>query len=395
MNVKTEFQKRTFQTPFVYKLVEGITTLMMPIGHVIAGGSIFSTLFIMYLLHAMASLSFHLFPSELTYWLDVCMINFLIMERVYFISGNLFVYPIYLTSMFMETIKSHVHIIVRVLLLILFVSSFDMYDVSLWIICFITFIQSFYYCVHGDAFKTTLTCCLYHFYLGVLSALEVRHHPSITIIMITERFDLLFRFCMYYLFLFYVVYGITDKPKRLRNVMTLLSATILTPLSFYEIWWQIQSPQHIYQDEIQTGMVLWFISYAIVDLIVGSIFYPQYTTLLEAWLHHIGFTLTLTYYLRVEKLTLCCMCMVIETSTVVLSLFKIFYDCPWILWLRDNHFTWMFCLFRIWFPTFFILYFYNLLVDNLAIFVYVINMILNSYWLRKQYILSKNNSRNK
>lgn len=393
MIVKIEFQQRTFQTPFVYKLAEGITTLMMPIGHVIAGGNVYSILFFIYSLHACTSFCFHLFPSEITYWVDVCMMNLLIMERFYSITGIVWVYPMYLISMLIEPVKSYKYILGRVVIVISILSCFNIYDICLWMICILTFIQSFYYSVYGHIFKTTLTFCLYHLYLGILSALEVRHHK---LMFTTALMPTMLRFSAYYVFLFYIVYSITDNPKRLRNVLSLMASIILTPLSFYQAWCQFFSfPHHIYQDDIQIPMVLCFMAYAIMDMIMGLFFYPQYMTFLEAWLHHIGFTLTLTYYLRVEKLTLCCMCMVIETSTILLSLFKIFYDYAWILWLRDNHFTWMFCLFRIWFPTFFMFYFYNLLVDNLAIFFYIINMILNTYWLRKQYILSKNNSRNK
>lgn len=392
MIVKTDYQKRSVQAPLAYCMWEGATTFILPIGHVIGGGNVGSVLFLVYLLHGCASFCFHLFPSEITYWVDVCMINLLIMERVYTITGLVWIYPIYVTSMLMEPIKSYTYIIGRVMVFISIFSCLDIYDVCLWVVCLLTFIQSFYYAVRGHASKTTLTCCLYHLYLGILSALEVRHHKPTSA---TGFMTTLLRFCMYYVFVFYVVYNITDNPKRLRNVLTLLSAVVLTPLSFYEAWCQFLSPHHIYKDEIQIPMVLWFMAYAIVDLIVGSFFYPQYTTLLEAWVHHIGFLLTLSYYLlsNEQVVVFCCMSMVVETSTIILCLFKIFHDCDWILRIRDKHFVWMFCLFRMWFPTFFILYFYNLLVDNFTLSVYITNMVLNAYWLSK--ILTKKNPRNK
>lgn len=197
------FKERPFQTPLLYRWMEGVTSLSMTIGFVIGGGCVSSTLFLFYILHSIFSFGFHMFPSALTYYLDTRFIDLIAMERAYNISQNLWVYPAYLATMFLEQ-KTHSHwwVVVRIMctILILATPQFSIYYFFMWVLCLFTFIQSCSYMMKKNVFKTTLTCCLYHLYLGVVSTLEVSYYKNNE----NNWMEQLLRYCCYLTFVFYV-----------------------------------------------------------------------------------------------------------------------------------------------------------------------------------------------
>lgn len=190
-------------------------------------------------------------------------------------------------------------------------------------------------------------------------------------------------YCYWYIMVAYISIQYTLNPKRLRSILTLASSSILTPLSFYQCLRQFQQPHEIYKSYMQAQMILFYLAYCVVDTVFVNICAPNYFGLLEGWFHHIFTGIWALYYLDHEIMVAISMGMIIETSTIVMALFRIFYDANWALFLRDYVFYYMFIVFRLILPNYFMYYFYHLFADPLAVFLLGLNTLVNLYWLLK------------
>lgn len=377
---KILFPERPFKTPLFYRLLEGLTSFSMLIGFLMGGGHPMSFLFFFYVLHSLASFCFHLFPSQLTYFLDVSMIDWITMERGYMKSHNLWLYAGYLALMFAENTKTHWGLMVRVVLMIIFTPIHNsVYYICMWLLVLLTFFQSCRYVLKKDAFRTTLTCCLYHLYLGVVSYMETIHYDWGYTMSRTEKFA---KYCAYFLFISCVMTHLTKSPKRLRSILSFMTATILSPLSFLEIYMEISSGHH--NDEIQFFMANFYMAYVVVDVLIGMLYYPEYLTFLEGWLHHFGTFLIVYYgyYINPMKRIRVCILLIVETPSIILFLSRIFYDVLWIKKLKKTIFYPSFFMFRIVAPIFLVLYL-QLLSDVYDFLIIGSFTSLNFYWLVK------------
>lgn len=190
-------------------------------------------------------------------------------------------------------------------------------------------------------------------------------------------------YCWLYIMVAFGAINTTLNPKRLRSVLTLVCSSVLTPLSFYQTIRQFQQPHVIYKSVMQTHMILFYLAYCLVDTIFANVCCPEYFSLLEGWIHHISTGLGALYYLNHEKQVAVCICFILETSTIVMSLFRIFYDKEWALFLRDNVFRIMFVIFRLVLPNYFMYYFYDLIADSISLSMIGLNTAVNMYWLQK------------
>lgn len=197
---KILFPERPFTTPFLYRFFEGVTSFSMSIGFLVGGGQIRSSLFFFYLLHALASFSFHLFSSELTYFLDISMIDLLTMERGYTKSHNLWIYPCFIAMMLTENTKTQWGLMIRIGLVLIFTPVKSIYYICLWFISLLSFLQSCRYTLKKDVFRTTLTCCLFHLYLGCVSYMETTQY---NFEYEQHRIQKLLRYCFYLVFIFH------------------------------------------------------------------------------------------------------------------------------------------------------------------------------------------------
>ena len=468
------FPERPFTTPFLYRFFEGLTSFSMSIGFLVGGGQIRSSLFFFYLLYSLASFSFHLFPSELTYFLDISMIDLLTMERGYTTSHNLWIYPFYIAMMLAEKKKTQWGLMIRVGLVLIFTSIKSIYYICFWFISLLTFLQVCRYTLKKDVFRTTLTCCLFHLYIGCVSYMETthynfdykqhriekllryyfflvfvfhtstlitdnKHHVNCVLTFITsvvltpfalyetwvqcktpsfQHMDALqedmvlyhiylpvtsalevamyvkeitntsdgfLRYCAYFLFLSFVMTRMTQNPKRLRSILSLTTALVLSPLSFIEIYREVFFGESG-GEEIQYFMSHFYMAYVVVDLSIGMIYYPEYFTFLEGWLHHIGTFLFVYYgyYVDPMKRTRVCVQLVVETPSIILFLSRIFYDVPWIQKMKKLFFYPSFFFFRIVVPTFVAVYL-HLLCDVCDYLIFGSFTLLNLHWLIKMW----------
>lgn len=354
------------------RVVEGTSIFLMPIGFLYGGGRVFSSCFFLYICHAIVALIYHLYPCSSIFWLDTSLTNLLLIERSYLKTKSLWVYMLGMLSIWMEPSW----VLMRSIAMIL-MGNITFSYLYQWMVCCFFYYCTFHYMLVRKMTMTTIACVFFHVGLGVFSCIEVDLYVEEDEMM-WKRFT---RYLIYNFYVFYTIYAITKNPKHLRSVLSLLSSVVLTPLSFHQVWHQFTHDE-IYTDDVQTGILVFYLAYVVADTMAGCFYYRQYFTLLEGWVHHVGTGLISLYYMGKTK-TLYSMCMVIETSTILLSLFKIFYHVPCILYLRDKWFCKMFVFFRIMMPTFFMFYFYKLLVDKIAITIYLINTTLNLYWICK------------
>ena len=366
--------------------LEGLFAFGMSSAYLYMGGGLASFLFWIYLLQFLASFAFHLFPNKWTRFLDISMINLMIMERGYLKTNNVWIYYFCLTSMLLlDPFPQEVMVMARAAVVCAQGQTTIVY-MYFWAVVAVFFIESCKFQDIGDRFWTMLSCVLYHIYLGAISGLEV----SMYVQEITNTTDGFLRYCAYFLFVSYVMTRITKNPKRLRSFLSFITAVVLSPLSFYEIYRQIQCGGRVAlfhgDQQIHYFMTHFYLAYVVVDILVGMFYYPEYFTFLEGWLHHFGtFSFVyLTYHHNPDKIMFVSIYLVVETSSIILFLSRIFYDVPWIQKIKSICFYPTFLVFRIIIPTVLILYLRHL-CDWTCYFIYGSSTVLYIYWLMKMW----------
>lgn len=375
---KILFPERPFKTPFFYRLLEGLTTFSMPVGFLIGGGQTMSLLFFFYLLHSLASFSFHLFPSELTYFLDISMIDLLTMERGYTKLNNLWIYPCFIAMMLVEKNKTQWGLMIRIGLVLIFTPVKSIYYICLWFISLLAFLQSCCYILKKDVFRTTLTCSLFHLYLGCVSYMETTHY---NFDYEQHRIEKLFKYCFYLVFVFHTSTLITDNKRHVNCVLTFITSLVLTPFAFYETWIQCMTPSTPYMDDFQEDIILFYIAFCTMDMILGYLYYPEYFKWIEGILHHVVTMLFAFYFLWANKKINFCIGLIEEFSSIFLNLYRLFPHVA----LFKKIFHQLFVLFRIVIPTFLMFYLSNILNDQASFALYFSATTMNLYWLSKQF----------
>ncbi|CEP20085.1 hypothetical protein [Parasitella parasitica] len=69
-----------------------------------------------------------------------------------------------------------------------------------------------------------------------------------------------------------------------------------------------------------TGFVCFFISYLILDLVLGSIYYPKHITLMTGWVHHLFYIFTLSWFPRLQISSMFTVISILELPTLVLAI---------------------------------------------------------------------------
>jgi hypothetical protein len=378
------FQERAFP-PFFYGFLEGITTLSMPIGYLLAGGDWTHFLFWIYLIHFVVSFLNHLFPTKLTYFLDLSAINLMVMEREYLITKNLWVYVFFLLTILIEHEVSSFSIVARVFAFIFSFSNgqFSFVYIYLGVLVFVFYFLSIEFQRQDNMGMATFMCVLYHIYLGILSVIEVKLYDK----SITNTTDGFVRYLSFFIFIAQFMVRLTENPKRLRSILSLITALVLSPLSIHQIWKQVQHGRiETYQGDEPIHYVIsfFYLAYVIVDTLVGVIYYPKYFTFLEGWLHHFCSAFIVIYYNFVKPETRIVMCMnsIVEISSILLFISKIFYDVDCVQRIKKKIFFNVFLFFRIIVPTMIVVYFYRF-YDCFGYCNYALFTFLNLYWLIK------------
>lgn len=360
--------------------LEGISSLGMSLAYLYMGGDATSFLFWIYLVHFVASFVFHICPNKWTRFFDISMINLMIMERGYLKTKNIWMYYLCLGSMLIEPpIPQEIMLMVRAVIVCAQGQTTFAY-LYLWAVAAMFYIKSCKFQEQGDRLWTMLTCVLYYIYLTGTSALEV----SMYVKGITNTSDGFLRYCAYFLFIFYIMTRMTQNPKRLRSILSLMTSLVLSPLSFLVIYREVFFGES--SEQIQYLMANCYLAYVVVDLSIGMVYYPEYFTFLEGWIHHIGTFVFVyySYYVDPMKRTRVCVQLVVETPSIILFLSRVLYDIPWIQNMKKIFFYPSFFLFRVVVPTFVAVYL-HLLCDVYDYLIFGSFTSLNLYWLIKMW----------
>jgi len=234
----------------------------------------------------------------------------------------------------------------------------------------------------GEYVISTCMCAVYHLLLGYSCWRETEYYLVVDGGEDPSLIHQLIRYTSYFLFVFNMSLNLTDDPKRLRSVLSLMTAVILTPLSFYEISKFILQNGIFFHDNFQLRMLECYMSYCIADTIVARIYYPQYFGVLDGWFHHLSTFLFILYYYDKKSAIVPCIGFMTETSSVILCASRVFYGNTQLKWLKTNIFPTIFLLFRVVFLGLVICLFENLQSSGMFIW-YCLFVGVNLSWFKK------------
>lgn len=72
-------------------------------------------------------------------------------------------------------------------------------------------------------------------------------------------------------------------------------------------------------NQFHTGFICFFISYLVLDLVLGSIYYRQRITFMTGWVHHLFYIMTLFWFLRLQISSLFTIASILELPTLILA----------------------------------------------------------------------------
>lgn len=146
---------------------------------------------------------------------------------------------------------------------------------------------------------------------------------------------------------------IATSEKQVSWLLTFMSSTGLTLASiprFYKFWssgWDIQSFQ--VDHTFDTMVLCYFVSYLILDMTLGSIYYKGQLNLLTGWIHHSVYTFMTVYFLCHRLGGFFVVASILELPTLIMAL-----GCLWSNLRSDYLFASTFFTFRLVFHAFMI-----------------------------------------
>ncbi|KAH8556375.1 hypothetical protein BGW37DRAFT_412066, partial [Umbelopsis sp. PMI_123] len=111
--------------------------------------------------------------------------------------------------------------------------------------------------------------------------------------------------------------------KQVSWLLTFMSSSGLTLASiprFYRFWksgWNIQSFQ--VDHTLDTLVLCYFVSYLILDLSLGSIYYKSQINFLTGWVHHSVYTVITVYFLRYRLGGFFTVASILEMPTLIIA----------------------------------------------------------------------------
>lgn len=252
-------------------------------------------------------------------------------------------------------------------------------------------ILSFSYYIIGLLFKSieshsisSLMHIIFHYYLSLKAYYETNLYDN----SYHESGDLFFvtRYINYFLVLIVYSKHILDmKTYSLKGVYTTFTALVLTPFSIYEIY------RYVYLNENNTYIFerkasLFYITFTIMDYIIGLLYYKEYFSLLEGHIHHIMTCLFVYYNIITNNIMLTSVGFIVEAPTILLNIDRIFPDNIYAKYLRRKVFPYAFFIFRIFVLS--LLYLISNSRGQLNIYIKISFMLftaVNIYWFNKMY----------
>lgn len=165
---------------------------------------------------------------------------------------------------------------------------------------------------------------------------------------------------------------------RLQSLNSMITAALMSPVGIWE---------HVVGAfPLREEAHLVFVAYCIMDSILGSLFFPEFFTLIEGWIHHgiLGGFL-LFNCIRPNHLMPGGMIMIVEIPSLILFASRIDPWNPHIRWARSNIFPSLFLVLRILLPLYDIFNYYlnsatKEALDGLDLIIFTIFLIMNIHW---------------
>jgi hypothetical protein len=146
---------------------------------------------------------------------------------------------------------------------------------------------------------------------------------------------------------------VATTDKQVSWLLTFMSSAGLTLASiprFYRFWksgWNVQSFQ--VDRTLDTLVLCYFVSYLLLDLCLGSIYYKRQINLLTGWIHHSVYTVITIYFLRYRLGGFFTTASILEMPTLIMA-----FGCLRSRFRSDYLFAATFFAFRLVFHAFMI-----------------------------------------
>lgn len=355
-----------------------ISAFLPTLGFLLGGGSTDSVLFVAYVLHACVVVACDVLGGDVMPWMCLSATDLLFIERSYAATSSPWSWVSGVVGVWLEPVRSQSWVVLRAASLTL-AGSPTPFEIGAWSLCLLLALTP----IHNTTAWRRLV-------LGWISFSEARRAPPPP----DDAAHHLVRFICFFSFVaLFLVRHATDNPKRLQSALTILTTSVLTCCGLRTAWRQWHSPA-IVLDHNHERVAAFYVAYCVVDTVFARGYYRQYFKLLDGWLHHIGTGALAAYLVWQGKAALFAPAMMVETSTILLSLRRTFYDSPLVRWLYDEWFQTLFIFFRVVLPICLIVQIHALLTDDPVILpAFGVFTILNIYWLTR--VRQKKNTRNK
>ncbi|OBZ82870.1 hypothetical protein A0J61_09080 [Choanephora cucurbitarum] len=125
-------------------------------------------------------------------------------------------------------------------------------------------------------------------------------------------------------FFFYMKSRFAKTEKQVSWILTLASSFVCTVVSipyFVRFWlsgWDMASLQ--VESDYHSAVACFFISYLVLDLTLGSIYYVKQITILTGWIHHPLYIYILSWLIRCQSSSFFTTNCILELPTLVLAL---------------------------------------------------------------------------
>lgn len=347
-----------------------IHAIFPTLGFLMGGGSTSSILFAAYALHAALVLACGVFGGDVLAYACLSATDLLFIERSHAATGSVWSWVSGVVGIWLEPARSQLWVVLRAATLTL-AGNPPPTEIGAWILCLILSLMPPH--ILAD---TTPVRRLILGWLSFAEASRARVQPD-------DPVHHTIRYTCFLSFLaLFLVRHATNNPKRLQSALTILTTSALSWCGLRSAWLQWQSPNALIPSH--TRVAAFYISYCIVDTCFAHAHYPQYFTLLEGWVHHVGTGGLAVYFLWQGKASLFCPAMMVETSTILLSTRRTFYDSPFVKWVYDEWFPTLFILFRVVLPVCFLIRIRAIVSDTPVVLpAFGLFSAVNLYWLTR------------
>lgn len=162
-----------------FRLLEGATTMML-IGYILGGGCILTPLGVVYIIHWISSINYHLFPSLTSMYIDIHFIDMVVMERISYKIGDGLIHMLFILALITNINSYHrlvmyiKVIIIVILLLIMNIQFHPLYKLN-WFMAGVFYLTGDIL-IHYSVILKSISHICFHIFLSLSSYLEIPYY---------------------------------------------------------------------------------------------------------------------------------------------------------------------------------------------------------------------------